>query len=97
MKAVKILIPSFLCIGVLIACNNNNTTANSSPVVNDTTLNNPASNSADYHPDERQHIPNPDSSNTVGTDTISGAEATPNTGTNKSYNTKKGAKDSLHK
>jgi len=72
MKAIKILIPSLVSIGLMIACNNNSNNAaeSGSPVVNDTTSNNPTSDATDYHPDERQHIPTTDSSNTVGTDTI---------------------------
>jgi hypothetical protein len=94
MNAIKILIPSFLSISFMIACNNNNDkNTGTSPGVNDTTSNNPTTNATDYHPDERQHIPATDSSNTVGTDTINSSVATPNTGTNKSYNDKKGNKD----
>jgi hypothetical protein len=48
-------------------------------------------------PDQRQIIPTPDSSNTVGTDTINSSEATPNTGTQKSYSTKKESKDTSKK
>jgi hypothetical protein len=94
MKEVRFIIPLLLSMMCLCACNNNgDNTESTSPGVNDTTSTNPASNAEDYHPDERQHIPVTDSSNTIGTDTISGAEATPNTGTQKSYNTQKG-KDS---
>lgn len=80
----------------MIACNNNSNDKNAgtSPGVNDTTLNNPTTDATDYHPDESQHIPKSDSSNTIGTDTINSSVATPNTGTNKSYNDKKGNKDS---
>lgn len=74
----------------MAACNNSSSTESTSPGVNDTTSANPASDALDYHPDQRQQIPTPDSSNTVGTDTISGTTATPNTGTNKSYNAQKG-------
>lgn len=77
----------------MIACNNINddATEGTSPGVNDTTMTNPTDNSLDYHPDQRQHIPATDSSNTVGTDTVSsGSVATPNTGQQKSYNDKKG-------
>jgi hypothetical protein len=94
MKAVKFIMPVLFSMMFLSACNNNeNTNEGTSPGVNDTTSNNPTTDAMDAHPDERQHIPIPDSSNTIGTDTISGAEATPNTGTQKSYNTQKG-KDS---
>jgi len=78
----------------MIACNNTNSTENASPAVTDTTSNNPTTDATDYHPDERQHIPTSDSSNTIGTDTINGSVATPNTGTQKTYNDKKGNKDS---
>ena len=78
----------------MIACNNN-TKQTSSSAVNDTTSNNPATDAMDYHPDQRQEIPISDSSNVIGTDTIGGSMATPNTGTNKSYNVQK--KDSTHK
>src|SRR5205809_6306781 len=97
MKTIKVLIPFFLSISFLMSCNNNNTTESTSPTVNDTTSNNPTSDAQDYHPDERQHIPTTDSSNTIGTDTINGSESTPNTGTEKSYNDQKGNKDSTHK
>ena len=72
----------------MIACNNNdnNSADGSSPGTNDTTSTNPTTNAEDYHPDQRQHIPTSDSSNTIGTDTINSSEATPNTGTQKSYN-----------
>ncbi|HEX5155440.1 MAG TPA: hypothetical protein VFW07_28555 [Parafilimonas sp.] len=93
MKAVKFMMPVVLSVICLSACDNNSTTESTSPEVNDSTSTNPASNAEDYHPDQRQHIPVTDSSNTIGTDTISGTEATPNTGTEKSYNTQKG-KDS---
>jgi len=94
MKAVRFIMPVLFSMVCLAACNNNeNTNEGTSPGVNDTTSNNPTTDAMDAHPDERQHIPIPDSSNTIGTDTISGAEATPNTGTQKSYNTQKG-KDS---
>ncbi len=79
----------------MIACNNNtNKNEGTSPGVSDTTSNNPTTDASDYHPDERQHIPTSDSSNTIGTDTINSSVATPNTGTTKSYNDKKGNKDS---
>ena len=78
----------------MIACSNNTTQTDSS-AVNDTTSNNPVTDATDHHPDQRQEIPISDSSNVIGTDTINGSVATPNTGTNKSYNTQKG--DSTHK
>ena len=77
----------------MTACNNMNEDSNdsSSPGVNDTTSTNPTDNALDHHPDQRQKIPVTDSSNTIGTDTVSsGSVATPNTGTQKSYNDKKG-------
>ncbi len=84
------MLSSFL----IFSCNNNkNKTPNQNPVA-DTTSTNPTTNSLDYHPDQRQHIPSSDSSNTIGTDTINSSETTPNTGTNKSYNNAKGNKDS---
>ena len=89
MKA-KFLLTSLIFMFIM-ACNNNNTsTEGTSPGVNDTTSANPTTDAMDSHPDDRQHIPSPDSSNTIGTDTISGSVATPNTGTNKSFNDKKG-------
>jgi len=94
MKALKFIIP-FLMI-FFMACNsNNNSSEDASPGVNDTTSSNPAGDAMDAHPDQRQHIPLPDSSNVVGTDTISGSVATPNTGTDKRYNDLKG--DSTNK
>jgi len=91
MKA-KFFLPA-ITIFFMTACNNNNTASKNgaSPGVNDSTSANPASDAMDYHPDQRQQIPSPDSSNTIGTDTIkSGSVATPNTGTNKADNDKKG-------
>ena len=64
--------------------------------VTDTTSADPTTNSLDYHPDQRQEIPSTDSSNTIGTDTINSSQATPNTGTEKSYNDAKENKDSTH-
>lgn len=93
MKAIKILMPLLLSLCFIAACNNNNTNSGTSPMVNDTTSN-PTSDAMDYHPDQRQTLPVSDSSNTIGTDTISGSVATPNTGTMKSVNAKKGSKDS---
>jgi hypothetical protein len=98
MKTIKIA-PFILTLGLMIACNNNSKSTNNatSPGVNDTTSTNPTTNATDYHPDESQHIPATDSSNTIGTDTINSSESTPNTGTAKTYNNKKGSKDSTHK
>lgn len=94
MKSIKILLPA-LSLNFFMACgNSSNTEGSASPGVNDTTSTNPTTNASDYHPDQRQEIPNPDSSNTIGTDTINSSEATPNTGTNKTYNDKKANKDS---
>jgi len=96
MKPAKFLI--VLIIGIsfsIIACNNNNKPEGTSPGVNDTTSTNPTTDAMDYHPDQRQHIPSADSSNTIGTDTINGSVSTPNTGTQKSYNDKKASKDSV--
>ncbi|MBV9961471.1 MAG: hypothetical protein JO072_04420 [Parafilimonas sp.] len=93
MKALKIILPLFLSFCFMTACNSNSSNTTSS-VVNDTTSNNPTTDALDYHDDQRQHIPTPDSSNTIGTDTINGSVATPNTGTQKTYNDKKGNKDS---
>jgi len=96
MKAIKISLPFLLNILFIMACNNK-TDNNSGTGVNDSTLTDPTTNAMDHHPDQRQEIPLPDSSNTVGTDTISGSQATPNTGTQKSYNDAKGNADSLKK
>lgn len=79
---------------LIVSCNNNNNKTQTQNPTMDTTSTNPTTNSLDYHPDQRQVIPATDSSNTVGTDTINSSQATPNTGTNKSYNNKKGNKDS---
>jgi len=87
-----LLMSSVLCFG----CNSNNTTATNSSAT-DTTSTNPTGNAEDYHPDQRQEIPATDSSNVIGTDTIGASESTPNTGTVKSANDKKGAKDSTKK
>jgi uncharacterized lipoprotein len=96
MKASKLLLASSLIVLMMAACNNSSTTSETVNG-NDTSSTNPTTNAQDYHPDQRQEIPLPDSSNTIGTDTINGAEATPNTGTQKSYNTTKGTKDSSEK
>jgi len=98
MKAIRFIMPVLFSMMCLYACNNNkDTTEGTSPGVNDTTSNNPTTDAMDAHPDERQHIPTTDSSNTIGTDTINGSVATPNTGTEKSYNTQKGSKDTSQK
>lgn len=100
MKALKILFPSFLSLFFMIACDNSNTndgTSTNTTPGTDTTSTNPTNDALDYHPDQRQQIPVTDSSNTIGTDTINGSTATPNTGTDKSYNDKKGNTDSTHK
>lgn len=78
---------------MILSCNNNNKkTEGQSPA--DTTGTNPTKNALDYSPDQRQTIPVTDSSNTIGTDTLNSSQSTPNTGTNKSYNSAKGNKDS---
>ncbi|SFQ48740.1 hypothetical protein [Parafilimonas terrae] len=88
---VKFLLPVLASIFFAGACSNNSSsTESTSPGVGDSTTTNPASDAMDYHNDQRQRIPTPDSSNVIGTDTISGTEATPNTGTNKQYNNQKG-------
>lgn len=93
----KFFLPIVISILFMAACSSNsNTTENVSPGVNDTTSTNPVSNAMDYHADQRQQIPRPDSSNTIGTDTISGTTATPNTGTDKLYNTQKGDSSNKH-
>ena len=99
MKTTRKFVPFILALGLMIACNNDSKSTNNatSPGVSDTTSTNPTSNASDYQPDESQHIPATDSSNTVGTDTINSSESTPSTGTAKTYNNKKGSKDSTHK
>ena len=98
MKTIKHIAPFIFTLGLMTACNKHKNTNNgTSPGVNDTTSTNPTTNASDYHPDQRQTIPATDSSNTIGTDTINSSESTPNTGTAKSYNNKKGSKDSTHK
>jgi hypothetical protein len=96
MKAVKFLLASFFSVWMITACNNSigKTSALDST---DTSSSNPSSDAMDYHPDQRQVIPTPDSSNTIGTDTINGPEATQNTSTQKSYNDKKAGKDTSKK
>jgi hypothetical protein len=102
MKALKILLPTFLSFYFMAACNNDNDKNNSnnstSPgTTTDTTATDPTTDALDYHNDQRQRIPVTDSSNTIGTDTINGSVSTPNTGTQKSYNDAKGNKDSSKK
>jgi hypothetical protein len=93
MKLIRFALPFLISSLFITACSNRtNTTTNTG--VNDTTMSDPTNNALDYHPDQRQNIPLPDSSNTIGTDTISGAVATPNTGTQKSFNDQKG-KDTI--
>lgn len=88
---VKFVLPVLASIFLASACSNNSSSTESvSPGVDDSTITNPANDAMDYHNDQRQRIPTPDSSNVIGTDTISGAEAAPNTGTNKQYNNQKG-------
>ena len=92
MKALKVFLPMFVSIFFMMSCNNTSSDSGegTTPGVDDTTATNPTDDAMDYHPDQRQQIPVTDSSNTIGTDTISGSVATPNTGTEKSYNDKKG-------
>jgi hypothetical protein len=85
MRSIRILLPLFFSMVYLTACNNSDN-GSASPGVDDSTSSNPVSDEMDHHPDERQHIPITDSSNTIGTDTINSSESTPNTGTQKSYN-----------
>ncbi len=91
----KLIFPLLLSSIIIFSCNNNknNTSSGTTPAM-DTTSTNPTTNASDYHPDQRQEIPITDSSNTIGTDTLNASEATPNTGTNKSYNDAKANKDS---
>ncbi|HYK46443.1 MAG TPA: hypothetical protein VEV83_14795 [Parafilimonas sp.] len=91
MKLPTLILPYVLSCLVYCGCNNNTSTSDSAAT--DTTSTNPTENAEDYHPDQRQHIPATDSSNVVGTDTINASEATPNTGTVKSANDQKAAKD----
>ena len=96
MKMYKLTLPVLLSSFFIFSCNNSNdnkNAGNQNPAT-DTTSTNPTTNSLDYHPDQRQEIPTTDSSNTIGTDTINSSQATPNTGTEKSYNNAKGNKDS---
>jgi hypothetical protein len=96
MKPTKFLFATIISIAMMSACDNSNNKAEgTSPGVNDTTSTNPTTDALDYHPDQRQHVPATDSSNTIGTDTINSSVSTPNTGTQKSYNDKKGNKDSV--
>ena len=89
-------IPTILFAGFMLFSCNNNKAAGENPV-SDTTGTNTTSNAEDYHPDQRQEIPVTDSSNVVGTDSIAASESTPNTGTVKDLNAKKGTKDTTHK
>lgn len=86
------LLPVFAVAMLVTACGNDNdkTGVGADTGLEDTTMSNPTTNALDYHPDQRQQIPRPDSSNISGTDTISGTQATPNTGTQKSFNDQKG-------
>lgn len=93
MKAYKIF-PFLLSSLLILGCNSKSKTGTQSTAV-DTTGTNPTTNASDYHPDQRQHIPVTDSSNTIGTDTLNASESTPNTGTDKSYNDAKNNKDSI--
>ena len=92
MKTYNPALSFLLIIFFAYSCNNNNSTQTQNPATDTST--NPTSNSLDYHPDQRQEIPVTDSSNTIGTDTLNSSQATPNTGTNKSYNAGKSNKDS---
>src|SRR5256885_15823090 len=97
MKMYKLTLPILLSSFFIFSCNNNsknNENAGNQNPATDTTSTNPTTNSLDYHPDQRQEIPSTDSSNTIGTDTLNSSVATPNTGTNKSYNDAKANKDS---
>ncbi len=91
MKKYTLLFSFVLSAFFIFGCNNNKTESQSSTMDTST---NPTNNSLDYHPDQRQEIPVTDSSNTIGTDTLNSSQATPNTGTNKSYNSEKTNKDS---
>lgn len=96
MKNYKLILPLMLSSFFIFSCNNGSSTAGTSPAM-DSTSTNPTTNASDYHPDQRQEIPVTDSSNTIGTDTLNSSAATPNTGTNKSYNDAKANKDSSKK
>lgn len=87
MKTIKILMPFLVSLFLITACNSS--TEGESVGIDDSSSANPTTDAMDYHPDQRQQIPTPDSSNTIGTDTINGSVSTPNTGTMKSYNNKK--------
>src|ERR1044071_9154680 len=89
-----IIIPLLIAV-MLFGCNSNK--AGSDNPTTDTAGTNPTNSAQDYHPDQRQSVPTPDSSNIVGTDSIGASEATPNTGTVKAENDKKGTKDSTQK
>jgi hypothetical protein len=71
MKLIRFALP-FLISSLFITACGNKTNTTSDTGANDTTMSDPT-NALDYHPDQRQSIPLPDSSNTIGTDTISGA------------------------
>ncbi len=92
MKTYKKIFPILFSGFLILSCNNNKTENQNSTM--DTTSTNPTSNSLDYKPDQSQEIPTSDSSNVIGTDTLNASQATPNTGTDKSYNSSKGNKDS---
>lgn len=95
MKTNTLMFPLLLSGLIFFSCNSNKTENQNSTM--DTTSTDPTTNSLDYHPDQRQEIPITDSSNTIGTDTLNSSQATPNTGTNKSYNSEKANKDSSKK
>ena len=97
MKSIKLAVPLFISSFLIFSCNNSNSSQSQQSPGADTTSTNPTTNAQDYHPDQRQEIPVTDSSNVIGTDTINSSTATPNTGTNKSYNDAKANKDSTKK
>lgn len=96
MKAHTFIFSVLLSCFFLLSCNGNNKEGGDNPVL-DSTSTNPTKNAEDYHPDQTQEIPRTDSSNIIGTDSVGGSESTPNTGTVKTYNTKKGTKDTIKK
>ena len=96
MKVFKIIFPFFLSCFLCFSCNNDTKTAGDD-IATDTTSTNPTESAEDYHPDQRQKIPVTDSSNIIGTDSIGASESTPNTGTVKTLNDKKGTKDTIKK
>lgn len=75
MKLIRFALPFLISSLFITACGNKKTDTTTDAGVNDTTMTDPTNNALDYHPDQRQNIPLPDSSNTIGTDTISGAAA----------------------